>query len=71
MRVVWSVQGGALQLIWTELGGPPVVEPATKGFGMTVLQRALGGLLGGTTEISWRPDGLVCEMTLPLGDPHA
>ncbi len=62
----WSSAGGVLTLDWRETGGPPVSSPKRRGFGTTVLQRALGGALGGSAELDWRPEGLVCRLTLPL-----
>ncbi|HEY9219885.1 MAG TPA: histidine kinase, partial [Phenylobacterium sp.] len=51
---------------WTEHGGPAVTRPVRKGFGTSVLERSLGGPIGGTTRLEWRPEGLICELQLPL-----
>ncbi|MDZ4370805.1 MAG: HWE histidine kinase domain-containing protein [Phenylobacterium sp.] len=65
--VRWWTDDGRLRLRWTEIGGPPVVRPARRGFGTAVIQRALQGPLGGTSRITWLAEGLVCDLELPLG----
>jgi PAS domain S-box-containing protein len=67
VEVVW--RGGAhepLTLVWTERGGPRVSQPARRGLGMTVVERAVGGALQGSARFDWRPEGLVCELTIKL-----
>jgi two-component sensor histidine kinase len=51
-------------ITWREMGGPRVREPARRGLGMSVLERALRGAAGGRTQLIWAPDGLVCELWL-------
>ncbi|HEY2752153.1 HWE histidine kinase domain-containing protein [Phenylobacterium sp.] len=51
-------------ITWREMGGPRVREPARRGLGMSVLERALWGAAGGRTQLIWAPDGLVCELWL-------
>jgi PAS domain S-box-containing protein len=63
----WTVTHGVLRLVWTESGGPAVRPPKERGFGTTLLQRALAGSLRGRTELEWRRDGLVCSVTMPIG----
>ena len=55
--------GGQLFVRWTEIGGPPVQPPTRQGFGSRVIQRMIGQLKG-KTDFNWRPEGLVCEITL-------
>lgn len=67
-RVDVAWRGGGrdpLTLTWAEAGGPPVARPRRRGLGTAILSRALGGALGGATRMDWRPEGLVCEMSLP------
>jgi PAS domain S-box-containing protein len=56
---------GRLILCWTEMGGPavPVQTPTRQGFGSRVIERMIGQLKG-KTRFDWRPEGLVCEITL-------
>lgn len=69
VEVTWTVAAtGARRIRWQEDGGPPVAEPERKGFGARLLQKALAPLPGGRTEISWRPEGLVCVFEMPPRD---
>jgi PAS domain S-box-containing protein len=66
VEVAWTRVDGQLRLIWQESGGPPVTPPSRRGLGATMLQRALEGPLKGHTRLDWRPEGLVCELEMPL-----
>jgi two-component sensor histidine kinase len=45
------------------------VRPAeTRGFGTTLLGRALTHQHGGRVELEWPPQGLLCRMSLRLGE---
>jgi PAS domain S-box-containing protein len=52
-----------LILRWTEVGGPAVQPPARQGFGGRVVERMIRQLKG-KVYFDWRPQGLVCEITL-------
>jgi PAS domain S-box-containing protein len=66
VAVAWTPPGGAEapMIVWRESGGPPVVEPARRGLGATLLERALLGVRGGRTEIEWREEGVICRLWL-------
>jgi two-component sensor histidine kinase len=66
VSVRWRAADGRLKLQWREAGGPPVSPPGRLGFGTTVLTRALSGAVGGAAKLDWRPEGLVCELELPV-----
>jgi PAS domain S-box-containing protein len=53
------------RILWTETGGPPVVQPARRGFGTTLIESSLSHGLGGTFAVSYDPTGLRAEMRLP------
>ncbi|GGE07252.1 hypothetical protein GCM10011390_27890 [Aureimonas endophytica] len=55
-----------LVLLWTERGGPPVRPPERRGFGSRLIERGLAGATGGEVELDYRPEGLVCRMSVPL-----
>ena len=60
----------ALWLRWAECGGPPVLKtPERRGFGRRVLDGTVRGQLGGRLLLSWAPDGLACEIEVPLEAP--
>ena len=64
IELKWSrVADGQLILYWTEMDGPAVQMPTRKGFGSRVIQEMVGRL-NGKARFDWRPEGLVCEITL-------
>jgi PAS domain S-box-containing protein len=65
VRVQWSLAAdGKLVIVWTESDGPPVKPPSRRGFGTLVVEQIVGGDLKGETRIDWRPEGLVCRLSL-------
>ena len=66
VAVKWQVRDdGGLGLSWTESGGPPVVPPTRRGFGSSLIERALTLETGGRATIDYRPGGVVCDIVLP------
>jgi PAS domain S-box-containing protein len=63
IELTWSHTDGSLILLWTETGGPPVKTPAREGFGGRVIKGMIEQLKG-RARFDWRPEGLVCEITL-------
>lgn len=67
--IEWSVAdegaGETLALTWAETGGPPVIAPARRGVGLTVIQEAIGYELGGKVDLQFAPSGVRCEMVIP------
>jgi PAS domain S-box-containing protein len=55
---------GRLILRWSESGGPQVQQPTRRGFGTQVIEGMIGQLKG-ETRVSWRREGLDCEIALP------
>jgi PAS domain S-box-containing protein len=67
VRVEWSrATDGGLELSWTETGGPRVTPPSRRGFGTGVMEGVINGQLRGEIRFDWRPEGLVCNIALPL-----
>jgi two-component sensor histidine kinase len=66
IAVAWTVNRGdgaiAIEIAWTEQGGPPVRPPTRRGFGSHLLQTGLARELGGKVDMRFEPEGLVCEM---------
>jgi len=63
-----------LALRWTERGGPLIAPPASRGFGLRLIERQVAMEFGGEAHVDFRPEGLVCriDMLLPqLPDPVA
>jgi PAS domain S-box-containing protein len=65
VEVSWSVDtGGEIRIRWMESGGPAVRPPERRGFGTSVIARALEGAPKGRAVLEWRPEGLVGEFVL-------
>jgi len=66
VEVSWRVSGPApersLELEWREQHGPPVTPPVRSGFGSRLIERTLRG----TASLDFAPDGLRCDIHLPL-----
>lgn len=60
--------GGELDVRWDETGGPKVAEPGRQGFGSRIIKQMVGQLQG-NVQFDWRPEGLLCEMTVRAGTP--
>ncbi|MCR5879183.1 PAS domain-containing sensor histidine kinase [Phenylobacterium sp. J367] len=68
VAVRWEREDGALQLVWQERGGPPVVPPTRQGFGSRLIERGLPRELGGRARLEFAPGGVLCEICVPLPD---
>lgn len=70
VAVVWSVMIDAtrrtLTFDWTESGGPPIIEPARKGFGTRLLDFVLPGQVQAKTRIEYAPEGIRVHCAVPL-----
>ena len=70
VSVSWHVNtdasGHALVLEWEEIGGPVVVPPQRRGFGLSPLERSVSQELRGTADIKFHPDGLQAHFSIPL-----
>jgi two-component system CheB/CheR fusion protein len=67
--VTWSTQTRnnqrRLTVDWRESGGPPVKEPEATGFGSSLIEK---GIPNAAVSREFRPDGLVCNIDVPLDD---
>jgi PAS domain S-box-containing protein len=66
LSVSWQSESGELRLTWQEQGGPPVQEPASRGFGTRSVIASIESQLGGKADFDWRPEGLLCVLSVPL-----
>jgi PAS domain S-box-containing protein len=66
LRITWRIASDTLCFTWQEIGGPAVVPPTRRGFGSTLIERALGGPDRQTT-ISYLPEGVCWTLNAPLG----
>lgn len=65
VRLDWRIDDSRLCLEWVESGGPPVTEPARKGFGTRMIT-SLGQQLKGRVELEYNPGGFVYRLNVPL-----
>jgi len=69
VRVGWKIQQSgeahSLKLEWRESGGPPTEAPARKGFGSTLIERALRQEQGQSC-FEFRPEGVICSLEMKL-----
>jgi two-component sensor histidine kinase len=64
VNLTWRLPPGTddFEMVWREEGGPAVQASPTAGFGSTVVTRVLAAQLGGTADLDFRPEGLVCTI---------
>jgi len=68
----WEVVGSeTVSVSWEERGGPPVSEPAKRGFGLNLIERALAHELGRPIRIEFPQAGLRCQFAIPLRKPKS
>jgi PAS domain S-box-containing protein len=60
VSIRWTMTDAILRLEWKETGGPPVAEPARRGFGSRLIERGLEADLAGRAELHFDADGLRC-----------
>ena len=55
-----------LKIDWIERDGPTVAEPQQRGFGSKLIEGSIAAELGGRARLAYQPDGLHCEIVIPL-----
>jgi two-component sensor histidine kinase len=55
-----------LRIDWIEQNGPTVAEPQRRGFGSKLIEGSIAAELGGSAKLSFAPEGLRCEIAIPL-----
>ncbi len=70
LAVISSLSSGpngiTLHLDWTEAQGPTVFAPTRRGFGTSLIERALAYELDAKVTRSFAASGMVCEVLIPL-----
>ncbi|UFZ03134.1 GAF domain-containing protein [Bradyrhizobium ontarionense] len=67
VELSWSVKGDELSVVWKETGGPVVSEPASEGFG-TSLVRSTVSRHDGRMIWRWFPEGLSISINIPTAN---
>ncbi len=65
VAIGWNVVDDRFTLDWQELGGPVVVKPDRRGFGVKMIERALASDLGGRVKVVFASDGVRCAIDAP------
>jgi two-component sensor histidine kinase len=66
-RPVRAENGGpCLRIEWIEQGGPNVVVPEQHGFGTKLIKGSIAAELAGETRLIFQPQGIRCEITIPM-----
>ncbi|MBU0554724.1 MAG: hypothetical protein KKD64_15775 [Alphaproteobacteria bacterium] len=55
-----------VHLRWEEIGGPPVQEPARRGFGSRLIEHGFSTERASRVEIDFQPTGLICTVRAKL-----
>ena len=66
VRVTWSRTNGDLAFVWRESGGPSVSTPTRQGFGTVLIGQSIPHEIGGSAELDFAPEGVVCTITFPI-----
>ena len=69
VHVQWRVEEHPvhrMRLVWQETEGPPVATPAHRGFGSRMIKRALAAEPGGSVQLHFHDQGVMCEMAVDL-----
>jgi two-component sensor histidine kinase len=53
-------------IVWREIGGPPIAVPAQSGYGTSLIRDLIPHELGGTVDLAFAPDGLRCDIEIPI-----
>jgi PAS domain S-box-containing protein len=61
----WQVRSGFLDLQWVESGGPHILPPRARNFGLKVIVTSIEKQLGGKATFDWRPHGMRCSLSIP------
>ncbi len=70
VTLAWGIKTGKrgpnMILNWRETGGPPVVEPERRGFGLRLVERSIAQELCGNADIAFAPTGVLCIFSFPI-----
>lgn len=67
VAISWKpVNDDVLEFNWRESGGPAVVKPARRGFGLELLERIVAHELGTNVAMDFQPSGLVSSLQVPI-----
>jgi two-component sensor histidine kinase len=70
VEITWTVEHKdeekEVQIIWNEIGGPPVTKPTRRGFGTTLIHSSIQHELQGSIDLRYEPSGVQCRISVRL-----
>lgn len=66
VRVTAERIAGRVELVWSESGGPKIVDVPVRSVGTRLIEHALAAASQGKVDISYLPAGLVCRLSWDL-----
>lgn len=67
IRINWMMLSPEwAQIDWREEGGPPVAEPAKRGFGRELIEKIVAHELRSEVELRFLPGGVECRLQVPV-----
>ena len=60
-----QAEGDSVDLRWVERNGPAVSAPSHRRFGSMIIERHLAHAINGAVQLSFPPDGAVCDVHIP------
>lgn len=68
VMIFGEAEDNRFTMTWKEKGGPLVIEPDKKGFGLMMLEKVIASSMRGKTKLSFEPDGFRFELDAPLSE---
>ncbi len=65
VELTWSLDEPGFNIVWKEIGGPPVIETESSGFGRKVLTELVPAALEGDAVLRFAPDGVEWRLSSP------
>jgi two-component sensor histidine kinase len=67
VQVTWTLQSPEVaEIVWQEAGGPPVVPPSRRGFGIELIERIVAQELNSKVDLEFLPTGVRCRLRVSL-----
>jgi two-component sensor histidine kinase len=71
VSVTWNIiSPDRLAVSWREHGGPPVMAPTRRGFGLELIEKIVSQELDAPVDLSFDEDGVTCTLVVPLRSPR-
>ena len=65
LSVKWSKDAGGIKILWQETGNNISAEPNRRGFGLSLIERAIPYECNGDSKVSFSTEGVSIELWLP------